>query len=177
MDTSTIVFLLFLFYGLPALLTFHLVGRNKKSYQSLPEGKQYADFWARVGAGILDIFILGVGYAIIESIVFGNEVSTYYEQSLEVAGQSLLLSVLVSWLYFCLLQSSKYQATYGMRVLGIKIYDEKFNSVEFWRLTGRYFSTSLSALILFIGFFMIGWTQRKQGLHDIVARTIHLRKQ
>ena len=80
--------------------------------------------------------------------------------------------VIVSSLYYCLLQSSKHQATYGMRMLGIKIYDEGFNRVGFWRLLGRHLSTGLSGMILYIGFFMIGWTKRKQGLHDIIARTV-----
>ena len=73
------------------------------------------------------------------------------------------------------MQSSKSQATFGMRVCGIKIYDEQLKRASFWRLTGRLYSCALSALILFIGFFMIGFTERKQGLHDIVARTINLK--
>ena len=60
-----------------------------------------------------------------------------------------------------------------MRACGIKIHDEHFNRLRFWRLTGRYFATYLSALILLIGFFIIAFTKRKQGLHDLVARTIH----
>ena len=47
-------------------------------------------------------------------------------------------------------------------------------AIFFGRATGRYFSTPLSGLILLVGYFMIGWTLRKQGLHDKIARTIHL---
>ena len=63
-----------------------------------------------------------------------------------------------------------------MMILKIKIYDESLQRVGFWRLTLRYFSTILSNIILGIGFFMIGWTKRKQGLHDMIARTIHLKE-
>ena len=71
------------------------------------------------------------------------------------------------------LQSSEKRSTFGMRACGIKIHDEQLSRLSFWRLTGRYFATWVSALILFIGFFMIGFHPRKQGLHDIIARTIH----
>ena len=42
----------------------------------------------------------------------------------------------------------------------------------FWRATGNYFVSSLSALVFFIGFFMIGFTSRKQGLHNLISRTL-----
>ena len=60
-----------------------------------------------------------------------------------------------------------------MRACGIEIHDEQFGRLSFWRLTGRYLATWVSAIILYIGFFMIGFHSRKQGLHDIIARTIH----
>ena len=72
-----------------------------------------------------------------------------------------------------MLQSSKKRSTFGMQACGIKIHDEQFGRLSFWRLTGRYFATWVSAIFLFIGFFMIGFHPRKQGLHDIIARTIH----
>ena len=40
--------------------------------------------------------------------------------------------------------------------------------------TLRYFSAPLSGLILLIGFFMIGFTKKKQGLHDIFTKTLHV---
>ena len=72
-----------------------------------------------------------------------------------------------------MLQSSKKRSTFGMRACGIKIHNEQFGRLSFWRLTGRYLATWVSAIILFIGFFMIGFHSRKQSLHDIIARTIH----
>tara|TARA_B100001964_G_C13871727_1_gene438989 strand:+ start:230 stop:412 length:183 start_codon:yes stop_codon:yes gene_type:complete len=48
-------------------------------------------------------------------------------------------------------------------------------SIGFWRATGNYLLVGISILILFIGLFMIGFTSRKQGLHNLVSRTIHLK--
>ena len=44
--------------------------------------------------------------------------------------------------------------------------------IGFGRATGRYFAKFVSAMILLIGFMMVGWTQRKQGLHDLIASTL-----
>ena len=49
-----------------------------------------------------------------------------------------------------------------MRACDIKIHDEHFNRLGFWRLTGRYFATGLSGIILLIGFFMIAFTKESK---------------
>jgi len=56
--------------------------------------------------------------------------------------------------------------------LGLVVADEMGQRISFGRATGRYFAKILSSLILLIGFFMIGWTARKQGLHDMIAGTL-----
>jgi hypothetical protein len=50
------------------------------------------------------------------------------------------------------------------------------NRIGFGRATGRYFAKILSALILLIGFIMAAFTQKKQGLHDIIAGTLVVKK-
>ena len=42
----------------------------------------------------------------------------------------------------------------------------------FGRASGRYFAKFLSWITLLVGFFMAGFTRRKQALHDIVAKTL-----
>ncbi len=171
---SLIIFYVLLLF-LPAVLLLILV--NKKEYIELPEGQKYAGFWHRVLAGLIDFVILyisswifgfGFGFMILANVSY--EVYEYWSYGISIVW------IFVYLFYYVLFQMSSKQATLGMMVVGIKIYDEELNRVGFWRLTGRYFTTGLSNIILWIGFFMIGWTKRKQGLHDIVARTIHLKK-
>jgi uncharacterized RDD family membrane protein YckC len=47
--------------------------------------------------------------------------------------------------------------------------------ISVFRANVRYWSKLLSALILDIGFIMIAFTKRKQGLHDIIAGTLVLK--
>ena len=147
-----VILIFFILYGLPVVLCLALI--KKKDYKKLPEKKRYAGFWWRILAGLIDNIILGI-------------------VSIPIAFLMPFLGIFIYWLYFVIFQSSKKRSTLGMRVCDIKIHDEHFNKLGFWRLTGRYFATGLSAIILLIGFFMIGFTKRKQGLHDLVARTIH----
>ncbi len=80
--------------------------------------------------------------------------------------------MLGTWLYDALLTSSSWQGTVGKRVLGLKVTDEAGNRISFGRATGRFFAMILSGMILYIGFFMIGFTDRKRGLHDMLAGTL-----
>jgi uncharacterized RDD family membrane protein YckC len=84
--------------------------------------------------------------------------------------------VIGRWLYFALQEASAAQATVGKRALGIYVTDRQGQRIGFGRATGRYFGKILSALILFIGFMMAGWTERKQALHDMLADTLVVRR-
>ena len=146
-----IIILYLIIFGLAPLLTHLLI--EKKPY---PENyqREYAGFWHRFAATLIDFFILLVPCLLVSWIPF--------------------MPLVLQWLYFSLFHSSQHQATIGMMALKIKIYNENEENISFGRATGRYFTTPLSGLILLVGYFMIGWTIRKQGLHDKTARTIHL---
>jgi uncharacterized RDD family membrane protein YckC len=49
------------------------------------------------------------------------------------------------------------------------------NDISFLRATGRYFAKILSGLILLLGFVMVAFTARNQGLHDKIAGTVVLK--
>jgi hypothetical protein len=84
-----------------------------------------------------------------------------------------LLERIIWWIYTSVLLSCPWQATLGMKVCGLKITDESGKRISFGRATGRYFASFLSVCpTLGIGFLMIAWTSRKQGLHDLIARTL-----
>jgi len=90
-----------------------------------------------------------------------------------VGGMSIyLLTFVLQWLYFAIFESSSYQGTLGKQALKLVVTDENGSRIGFGRATGRYFAKFLSIMIMGFGFFMVGWTQRKQGLHDFVAGTL-----
>ncbi|MBK9732740.1 MAG: RDD family protein [Chitinophagaceae bacterium] len=88
----------------------------------------------------------------------------------------IIISVTISWLYYALMESSQRQATLGKSALGIKVTDLNGNRISFLNATGRYFGKILSGLIFGIGYIMIIFTEKKQGLHDVLAGTLVVRK-
>jgi uncharacterized RDD family membrane protein YckC len=74
--------------------------------------------------------------------------------------------------YYSLLESSSWQGTLGKKLLGMRVTDLNGNRISFGRATGRYFGKILSGMICFIGFVMVAFTEKRQGLHDMLAGTL-----
>ena len=129
---------------------------KKNPYKKLSKNQIYAGFWQRFLAGIIDLIIL----IVIEVILIFIPIIGW------------ILSLFVTWLYFSVQHSSTKQATFGMRALDIRITDENHGKIGFWRATGNFYLTVISAFVVFIGFFMIAFTSRKQGFHNLISRTL-----
>ena len=76
---------------------------------------------------------------------------------------------MIPWLYYAGFESSRSQATPGKLLMHIVVTDMTGNKPTFARVTLRHFAKFVSTLIIFIGFLMIGLTQKRQGLHDRIA--------
>jgi uncharacterized RDD family membrane protein YckC len=138
----------------------------------------YGGFWIRVVAAIIDAIILRVVAAPV-GMIFGGlglagMMSGVPHIALHLFGGGVIFILLVfgSWLYEAFMESSSYQATLGKMIFGLKVTDLNGNRISFERATGRHFAKWLSAMILFIGYIMVGFTERKQGLHDLLAGTL-----
>jgi uncharacterized RDD family membrane protein YckC len=142
-------------------------------------GVRYGGFWIRVVAAIIDAIILRVVVAPV-GIIFGSlglaggmmTGVPHIGLHLLGGGVTALLLIFGSWLYEAFMESSSYQATLGKMIFGMKVTDLYGNRISFERATGRHFAKWLSAVILFIGYIMVGLTERKQGLHDLLAGTL-----
>jgi uncharacterized RDD family membrane protein YckC len=126
----------------------------------LPPGDAiHAGFWRRCAALMLDTLIL--------VIPIGALRYAFFISNSELLGT--LVVILATWLYFALQESSAMQATIGKRVMGLKVTDDHGARIGLGRATGRHFGKIVSALILYIGYMLAGWTARKQALHDMMA--------
>lgn len=144
---------------------------------------KYAGFWLRLVAYIIDSIVLGFAVGVVifmplmdrAGISLDNPWTFYTSPSRQVVAMRLLV-VMASWLYWALMESSPWQATLGKKVLGLMVTDLAGRRVSFGRASGRYFAKIISGMILLIGFFMAGFTERKQSLHDIIAGCLVTRK-
>lgn len=82
-----------------------------------------------------------------------------------------LIKLILVYFYFVLLETSVWQGTIGKRLLKIRVTDMQGKRISFKRATIRFLSKILSAQLL-IGYIMILFTNKKQGLHDLIAKTL-----
>jgi uncharacterized RDD family membrane protein YckC len=145
-----------------------------------PHPTDYAGFWRRVFAEVLDTLLLTFvlfPVEIILGIVVVMATDANENSSLIPIARILidLVSLFAWWLYSSLLESSPWQATLGKKALGIRVTDLNGSRISFGRASGRYFAKVLSGLICFVGLIMVAFTERKQGLHDLMAGTLVLK--
>ena len=144
-------------------------------FQSYNE-PSYAGFWIRVLAYLIDHLLLSIVFCPLGfGVGFLGATGEIDQNSPAWAGINLLLngvSVLAGWLYFALTESSSWQASVGKRLLKLKVTDMHGQRISFGKATGRYFGQILSGMICFIGYIMVAFTEKKQGLHDMLAGTL-----
>ncbi len=168
--------------------------------------EKYAGLGRRIGSGLVDILFLilfdliAVGIIssissflqrpcpISESIVmlyqyyrhvprtdaYGNVVNAAIPS--QIIFSAGILFLLIPWIYFAWLESSRNQATLGKLVARIAVTDMQGSRITFARATLRFFAMSLSFLTLCVGFIIPAFTRYKQGLHDIIAGTLMFRQ-
>jgi uncharacterized RDD family membrane protein YckC len=140
--------------------------------------ENYAGFWRRFGAFIIDSILINAiyfGLGLILLFIFSAASLGAYDSAFLLI--TCLITPVLYWLYYALMESSSKQATLGKQALGIIVTDESGSRISFGRATGRLFSRIVSAMIFYVGFIMIAFTQKKQGLHDIMAGTLVVLKQ
>ena len=141
----------------------------------------YAGFWLRFAAYLIDSIILGLvfvplgftlGIVMAASADSGDEATTALIQVVNMVIN--VVSIVVTWLYSSLLESSSWQGTVGKKVVGLRVTDLNGSRISFGNATGRHFAKMLSGIICLVGFIMAAFTERKQALHDILAGTLVL---
>ncbi len=146
---------------------------------------QYAGFWWRFLSHIIDQIILSfVSWILIMPLmgIFGLSIFSMAKSGYDLEDNPAMwgaliggyisivsVSLLINWLYYAIMESSKSQGTVGKLLLKIKVTDYNYERISFGRATGRYFGKIISSFILLIGYIMAGFTEKKQALHDMMA--------
>jgi uncharacterized RDD family membrane protein YckC len=152
----------------------------------------YAGFWKRFWAYFIDSLILGVVCIAFLAIVFvvigggalisGSETPQDFITGLTAVAIILIVfaylaMIVVMWLYFAKMESSEKQATIGKKAMHIYVTDLNGQRLTFGRASGRFFGKIVTGMIpFFIGYFMAGFTAKRQALHDMIAGTLVWRR-
>ena len=153
---------------------------------------EYAGFWLRLLALLIDNVVVGIGFVLILiPLIFltglGGLLSQIHpDEEINDAGIFALIgfvflaataSLVFTWLYHALMESSEWQATVGKKALGLVVTDMAGQRVSFRRSTGRHFGKIITNMVPFlIGYIMAGFTEKKQALHDMLAGCLVLRR-
>ena len=113
-----------------------------------------AGFWIRFLAVIIDMIIL-------LPVSFG----------LVMVGDPGIIGLIFGLFYQIYLPTSDMMGTPGKYVVGLKITDDLGNRISIGKAVVRYIGYIVSAIVLYIGFIMVGFTENKRGLHDMIAST------
>ncbi|MFN8790647.1 MAG: RDD family protein [Bdellovibrionales bacterium] len=119
----------------------------------------YAGFWRRFAAMVIDTLLL-----LLPTVLF--------EWGLPFIG-----SVVVTFFYFPIFESSFAQTTPGKYVMGLRVTNELGGRLSFTRAVIRFFAKYASALALFLGYILQVFTPRRQALHDMLAGAVVIRQQ
>jgi uncharacterized RDD family membrane protein YckC len=151
----------------------------------------YAGFWQRFGAWVIDVIILIIptmfamyflgGMAaykhLLEQMQAGADMSAAFREYSAATLSSEVASLFITFLYYSFCEASKWQATPGKLALRLRVTDIHGQRLTLGRAAARNvvrLSGLIYGLIPIICYLAVAWTQRKQGLHDLMASTLVL---
>jgi len=130
---------------------------------------RYAGFWIRTLAFIVDAVIMSV----IASFLFGDAVVQAQGTSVSVNFSGWynlfpILYTLVFWMWI--------EATPGKWICKLKVVRPDGSKMHWYQSIIRYFSYLISGFVFMIGFFAIGFSDKKRGWHDKIANTVVVKR-
>jgi uncharacterized RDD family membrane protein YckC len=153
----------------------------------------YAGFWQRFGAWVIDLIILTIPSMLAMYFLGGMEAYKHFLEQVQAGGSSdmsaalrdyaagtessQVASLVITFLYYAFFEASKWQATPGKLALRLRVTDIHGQRLTLARAAARNIvrlSALIFGLIPLICYLAVAWTQRKQGLHDLMASTLVL---
>ncbi len=148
----------------------------------------YAGFWLRVVAFIIDSIVLSVLYLLLILPLYDYLVpqpaidtgfttqGTTLVQQIWMPDVSQVVLLLVGIAYYAVMEASRHQASLGKLALELKVTDAAGDRLSLSRSVLRNASKLISALLLMAGYLAAAFTRRKQAIHDLIAGALVLKR-
>lgn len=117
--------------------------------------------WLRFLALVLDVYMI----QFLIRLLF----SSFFDRSVPI------ISILIYFIYSSLMEASVFQATLGKWFVGFRISDYHHNRISLRNSVIRNFAKIVSFISIF-GFLMIDGNRKRQALHDIISKTLVIRR-
>jgi uncharacterized RDD family membrane protein YckC len=131
---------------------------------------EYAGFWIRLGAKIIDGILLQIVNYVLILPIFGLA----GQKSATVFGMVWILQIVlntfiqIGYITFFL---GKYGATPGKMACRLKVVNPDGTKITYVKAFARFWGEMLSGFTLSIGYLMAAWDDEKRALHDRVCNT------
>lgn len=153
--------------------------------------EDYAGFWQRFGAWVIDYVVLlipssviaigmGAGRAfehLMTQLQSGVSQATAVAEYAVAIRPATLILLAIGFVYYVAFEASKWQATPGKMALRLRVTDVDGNRLSLGRSAARNairLVNAITSLIPCAFYIVIAFSQRKQGLHDLLAKTLVL---
>jgi uncharacterized RDD family membrane protein YckC len=134
---------------------------------------EYAGFWIRVGASLIDTLLLLIIIGPILTMIYGS--GYWLGESSIIGFWDILLNYILPGIVVILFWSYK-SATPGKMMFKLAIVDATSGEKPSTRqLIVRYLCYYVSIIPLLLGIFWVGIDKKKQGWHDMIANTVVVR--
>ncbi len=134
---------------------------------------EYAGFWVRVGASIIDTLLIMIITIPILVSIYGWQ---HFDSGVLIAGPA---DFLISWVFPAVAVIwfwTQRQATPGKAALSLRVLDaDSGGNLSIGQSIGRYLAYFVSGIPLGLGLIWVGIDKRKQGWHDKLAHTVVVR--
>jgi uncharacterized RDD family membrane protein YckC len=140
---------------------------------------QYAGFWIRFVAVLIDGIILAVAGWVVQFAFLGSMLrpDRMVNPSPEAVGAvmgAFGLAFLINIAIGCTYEAfflGRFGATPGKMALSLKVVRPNGAPISYARAAGRYFAKQLNIMTLWIGYIIAGFDSQKRGLHDMICDT------
>lgn len=137
------------------------------------EGLEYAGFWIRFSAVLIDTVLLMVVTVPLLVWIYGWG---YYSDGKLIAGPADFLINWVAPAIATVLFWRLWQATPGKAMLSLRVVDaDTGKTLSVGQAVVRYLCYVISMLPLGLGFIWVAFDRKKQGWHDKIAQTVVVR--
>jgi uncharacterized RDD family membrane protein YckC len=131
---------------------------------------EYAGFWRRMLALFIDEVVIYLPTLYIS--YFAGYVLRGHLGYYKIVLVGIVISLLIAWLYWTVLESSPWQASVGKRMMGICVTDIDGGRLTFTQSGKRTLCKVLSLLPFGLGFIAAAFTAKKQTLHDLITDSV-----
>lgn len=133
-------------------------GNSATSVVPAADRDAYAGAGVRFVADLIDGLLMGLVFLLLIWLPIAN----------------IVISFTLMCIYGAATESSLHQASFGKRAMGLKVTDLQGRRLTFGRALGRWFLKEVFSIIplFWLTFLAILFTDKKQGVHDLIAETV-----